>query len=272
MEDVLLGHLVPLMASPWLYVIVFLVSAIDAFFPLVPSETVVITAGVFALTGAPNVVLVVVMAAVGAFIGDNMSYAIGRFAERRLGDRLWRSPRRRRALEWAQRMLRERGGQVIIAARFVSGGRTATTIAAGALEFDRRRFRVFTAVAAVAWGVYAVLIGYLGGMAGAGSPVRGVLIGMAIALGLTALVEVVRFVVRRVRVRAQADGVGQAYTSTTRRKPRSTRASSSTGSSSPHTTTSWASRRVPAMAVAASTSDPRRPATRSTRPVVPPGS
>lgn len=270
MEDLLLGYLVPAMASPWLYVIVFLVSAIDGFFPLVPSESVVITAGVFALTGAPNLVLVVAMAAVGAFVGDNMSYAIGRFAERRLGDRLWRSPRRRRALEWAQRLLRERGGQVIIAARFVSGGRTATTIAAGALEFDRRRFRVFTAVAAVAWGVYAVLIGYLGGLAGAGNPVRGVLVGMAIALGLTVLVEVVRWIVRRAR--AQNARVGQAYTSTTRRKARSTSASSSTGSSSAHTTTSWVSPRVPAMAVAASTSDPRRPVTRSTSPVVPPGS
>ncbi|MFG1675181.1 hypothetical protein [Micromonospora sp. NPDC049282] len=42
--------------SPWVYLVIIAVTAVDASFPAVPGETVVITAGVFAAGGAPNLV------------------------------------------------------------------------------------------------------------------------------------------------------------------------------------------------------------------------
>ena len=64
--------------SPWTYLVLFAVAALDAIIPLVPSETLVILAGVFASTGDLNLILVILFAAAGAVAGDNASYWIGR--------------------------------------------------------------------------------------------------------------------------------------------------------------------------------------------------
>ena len=66
-------------ASPWLYVVLFAVTVIDGFFPPVPSETVLVAAAaVTASTGEGNLLLLGVVAAVGAAIGDNLAFLIGR--------------------------------------------------------------------------------------------------------------------------------------------------------------------------------------------------
>src|SRR5690606_14564947 len=70
MLDGLVEAVEGVMNTPWIYLALLAIAAIDAFFPAVPSETLVITAGVFAAaTGAPNAVLVVLVAAAGAFAG-----------------------------------------------------------------------------------------------------------------------------------------------------------------------------------------------------------
>ena len=61
----------------WSYPVIFLVSMLDAFFPFVPSETVVITAGVIASVGDLSLPLVIVCASLGALVGDNISYGLG---------------------------------------------------------------------------------------------------------------------------------------------------------------------------------------------------
>ena len=70
-------------ASGWAYAIVFLLAFLDAMVPIVPSETAVITAGVVAASGDLSLALIIPAAAVGAFLGDNTVYLLGR----RFGDR-----------------------------------------------------------------------------------------------------------------------------------------------------------------------------------------
>jgi membrane-associated protein len=41
----MLDHLLPLLCSPWLYVVVFMAVAADGFLPIVPSESLVIGLG-----------------------------------------------------------------------------------------------------------------------------------------------------------------------------------------------------------------------------------
>ena len=64
--------------APQAYLIVLALAAGDAVLPVLPSETAVILAGILSTTG-PKLTLswVIVAAAVGAFIGDNTSYALG---------------------------------------------------------------------------------------------------------------------------------------------------------------------------------------------------
>ena len=201
MSHAILDFLHQAIASPWLYVAIFAVALVDAFFPAVPSETAVITAGVFAAaTGTPDIPLVIAVSAVGAFLGDHVSYLLGRSS---IG-RLRRRGRAQAVFDWADRALRERGGLVLVIARYIPGGRTATTITAGAVSYSLGRFAFFDAIAAISWGCYAVAIGYVGGAAFENDPIKGLLIGFAIAIAVTIVVEAVRYVRRRRRTRRDA--------------------------------------------------------------------
>lgn len=185
-------------ASGWAYGIVFLLALLDAFFPIVPSETSVITAGVVAATGDLSLALVIAAAALGAFAGDNVSYLIGRRFGERIVERFFTGERARRRLDWAQHHLRERGVQLILVGRFVPGGRTAVTLSAGLLHFPWTRFLGADAIAAVVWAVYASLLGFFGGRAFEHAPWQGLLLALALGLALGGVVEGGRWVRRRV--------------------------------------------------------------------------
>nr|WP_074319062.1 DedA family protein [Micromonospora cremea] len=187
------------MSSPWVYLAIFAIAVLDGFFPVVPSETAVITAGVFAASGAPYLPAVILVAAAGALVGDHVSYAIGRSGGTRLLDRLPPDGRRRAAVERARRGIANRGGLILTVARYVPGGRTAVTLTMGAVHYPRRRFLAFDALAAGSWGLYSALVGYLGGLAFEQDPLRGLLLGLGLALTVTMVVEVVRWLGRRRR-------------------------------------------------------------------------
>jgi membrane protein DedA with SNARE-associated domain len=189
MSHAVLELLQQVMSSPWLYLALFALALLDGFFPIVPAETSVITAGVFAATGQTNLALVIVVAALGAFAGDHISYLLGYKAGGRI--------RRRKAFVWARDTLAERGGLVLVVARYIPGGRTATTLTMGAVRHPLRSFTFFDAIAAVSWGVYSGLIGFFGGMAFEQDPIKGLLLGLGIALSVTAIVEGVRWARKR---------------------------------------------------------------------------
>ena len=186
-------------SSPWFYLALFAFAAIDGFFPLVPSESLVITAGVFAAGGEPDLVPVVVTAAAGAFAGDHVSFLAGRTVGGRAFDRTRPGTRRRAALEWAARTLASRGGLILVVSRYIPGGRTAVTLGAGAVGYPLRSFTVFDSLAAVSWALYAALTGYIGGAAFEDDPLEGLLLGFALAASVALLVELTRALRRRTR-------------------------------------------------------------------------
>ncbi|WP_406673412.1 VTT domain-containing protein [Nonomuraea sp. N2-4H] len=143
----------------------------------------------FAASGQTELVLVIVVAALGAFAGDHISYLIGNKSAGRL--------REKKAMVWARNALAERGGLVLVVARYIPGGRTATTLTMGAVRHPLRSFSFFDAIAASSWGLYSGLIGYFGGMAFEKDPIKGLLLGLGIAVSITVVVEVVRWVRKR---------------------------------------------------------------------------
>ncbi|HUR03562.1 MAG TPA: DedA family protein [Nonomuraea sp.] len=185
MSHAILDLVQQMMSSPWLYLALFALALLDGFFPVVPAETSVITAAVFAASGQTNLALVIVVAALGAFAGDHVSYLIGKKSGGRLRDR--------KAFVWAANALAERGGMVLVVARYIPGGRTATTLTMGAVRHPLRSFTFFDAIAAASWAVYSGLIGFFGGMAFENDPIKGLLLGLGIALSITGLVEAVRW-------------------------------------------------------------------------------
>jgi membrane-associated protein len=192
------------------YVIAIAVPALDAVFPLLPSETTIIALGV-ATAGStdPRIALLVACCAFGAFLGDNLSYVLGRrfgpWAERRFFPGA--KGARRRA--WAERSLEQFGMPLIVVCRFIPGGRTAVTLCCGIIGYPGRRFLVATAMAGSIWAVYSFFIGRLGGKAFADRPLAGLALAFGVTVLVSGLVEAVRRI-RRIRARSRVRHTGQA--------------------------------------------------------------
>jgi len=183
--EVLRGSL----GSPWLWVLVFAVSGLDALFPFMPSETTVVTVAVLFGPDPAQLATLAVVAATGAWAGDCLGYVIGRTAGTKAIARFQRGPQGRRRYEWARDQVRRNGGLLIIAARYLPGGRVASGLANGSLGYPPLRFMVMDAAGATIWAVYSVLIGFAGGAAFADEPVKGLLLSFSLGLGLVGAIE-----------------------------------------------------------------------------------
>lgn len=175
-------------ASGWVYPLILGVAALDAVFPLVPSEATVIAAAALAGTGDLVLAFVLLAGAIGAVIGDNVAYLIGRAGEGRFSRRI-RSSRWREKLARAEAMLRRRSATIIVVSRFIPGGRTATMLSAGLVGLSWRRFVAYDLAAGVLWAGYASLIGFVGGKAFADEPRYALLLAFGLAVLLTLLIE-----------------------------------------------------------------------------------
>ncbi len=186
-------------ASGWAYAVVFLLALLDAILPVVPSETAVITGGVVAATGRLSLPLLVVFAAAGAVAGDNIAYLIGWRFGGPVTRRFFQSGKAQHRIAWTRRQLRERGGQLIMIGRFIPGGRTAVTLAAGMLRYRWWRFLAFDAIAGMAWALYAALLGYFGGRAFEHAAWKGLLLALGVGFAIGGVTEAVRWVLRQRR-------------------------------------------------------------------------
>jgi len=182
--------------SAWSYAIVFAVAAVDAFFPLVPSEATVITAGVLAGSGDLNILLVILAGAAGALCGDNVCYWAGRIFGERIAERVF-TGQRRRHYDRAHNLVEERGAYIILVARFIPLGRTAVTFACGSLDWPWHRFIRYDAIAATLWASYAALLGYFGGKTFEDAPWKGLIVAFGFALLVTGTIEAVRWFRKR---------------------------------------------------------------------------
>lgn len=144
------------------YLVIFVFAAFDVIVPILPSETAVVLAGVLAWQGRLNVAAVLAVAALGAIGGDHLSYGLGRWTRRAL------QPRRpdgkmARLQDWAAQQLSIRGPGILLVARFIPGGRTASTLVSGRLTYPLPRFSAVTVGAGILWASFGTMLGYLGG-------------------------------------------------------------------------------------------------------------
>ncbi|GAA3553105.1 VTT domain-containing protein [Amycolatopsis ultiminotia] len=204
------------LGSPWLWVLVFAVAGLDALLPFMPSETTVVTVAVLLGPDPGRLALLVLAAALGAVAGDCLGYAVGRAAGPRAIARLQRGPSGRRRYEWARTQVRKQAPLLIIAARYLPGGRVASALANGSLGYPLRRFVPLDALGATLWAIYSALIGLAGGTAFADRPGYGLLLSFVLALLLVALVEFGR----RLRARRLRSAHGHAMAAGGDRPPR----------------------------------------------------
>ncbi|WP_406280198.1 DedA family protein [Embleya sp. NBC_00896] len=189
-----------LLFSPWLWLVMPLSVFVDALLPIVPGDELVMAAGAVADGDIRYILLVFVTAGIGAFIGDQCAYAVGRARLRRGGDAVL-GPRRQKAMDLARAALAKGGMSALIAARFLPGGRTAVNMLAGRLGYPRPQFQAATLVGATISVSYAMAIGTLAGRLVQDSPLFVALGGMALGASVPLIVGVPARVVRVVRRR-----------------------------------------------------------------------
>ncbi|MEV3988096.1 VTT domain-containing protein [Streptomyces sp. NPDC049837] len=182
------------------YPALFLLVALGALVPVVPTGAIVSSAAVVAFHQTSPVALLVVflLAAGAAFLGDVTLYWLGRRGVRSKNGSRWLVALRERAapdrLEQAQAKLREHRVSVLVLSRLVPAGRIPVMLACLLAGMPLRRFVRGNIPACLAWAVTYQLIGILGGSLFA-RPWEGVLA----AVALTVLISAVPSVWRRWR-------------------------------------------------------------------------
>lgn len=180
----------------WFLAVVFVIAVFDSIVPIVPSETTVIIAGVAVSTGeaAYPLPLVIAAGALGAFIGDNLAYSIGRGFAPRFERRAARNERFRRQLDWAGQQIKNRGGLLLITARFIPGGRTLLTLSSGITRQGRAWFMGWASTAALIWATYAAGLAYVVGRPFKDNHTAAFWVAFGTAMTINVLIEVIRHV------------------------------------------------------------------------------
>jgi membrane-associated protein len=130
-----------------------------------PGDSLLITAGLVAATGALNIWLLDLLLSVAAIAGDSVGYAIGK----RLGPALFTKERsllfNPKHIERTRRFYERHGAKTIVIARFVPIVRTFAPVVAGVGGMEYRRFLTYNIVGGVGWVVSMTWAGYLLGHA-----------------------------------------------------------------------------------------------------------
>ena len=121
----------------------------------------------------------------GAVVGDNISYGIGKWARRAHGEAaLSAREGASQGFDWAEQQLEERGSYIILIARFIPFGRTASRSRPATRRACPGTILPLRRVAGGLWATYATMLGYIGGKQFEEQPWKGVLLGLGIAFGV----------------------------------------------------------------------------------------
>jgi len=154
--------------SHWALLLMFALIALESFGLPVPGETALIACGVLASQGSLPIVAVIVVAALGAIIGDNLGYWVARRGGRPLLER-HRLTRQyaERYLPRGERFFARHGGKTVFFGRFVAVLRVTAAWIAGLSHMHWWRFLAWNAAGGVAWATLVGLVAYYLGDAAA---------------------------------------------------------------------------------------------------------
>ncbi len=173
-------------------VLLFLLVAVESAGIPLPGETALITAAVLAHHHY-KIEWVIVIAAAGAIVGDNLGYWLGRLGGRRLLERFQLTRRyAERALPPAERFFKRHGGKTVFLGRFVAFLRITAAWLAGISRMHWWQFFAWNALGGIVWATGTGLLAYWAGKAAADAVQRYGLYAVVVlvALGVIAFVGV----------------------------------------------------------------------------------
>ena len=136
---------------------------LEDFGVLVPGETVLVTASLFAGSGKLNILIIILVGIVASIVGDSLGYTIGRFGGHplltRVGKYVFLSEDK---IQKVENFFKKYGTKIVLVARFFDGLRELNGIMAGISEMNWKLFIIFNSLGATIWVVFWSLIGYYG--------------------------------------------------------------------------------------------------------------
>ena len=127
----------------------------------VPGETMLLAGAALAHQGRLSLTWVIVIAIVGATLGDNLGFFIGRHGGRRIAERHgWRVGLTADRLVAFDRFFQQHGPKTVFAARFITGLRVVGAVLAGSSGMSWPVFLFYNATGAIGWCTAVAFAGY----------------------------------------------------------------------------------------------------------------
>ena len=127
-----------------------------------PGELTLIAVAAYAGTGHLNIVAVIALGAIGAIVGGDVGYLIGKRGGRPFTEKLLSIFRLEVGhLAQAEMFFAHHGDKTIVVARFVVGLRTWGSVFAGVAHMPFWRFQVYSVIGAIPWAILWGVVGFL---------------------------------------------------------------------------------------------------------------
>lgn len=149
----------------WTYAILFLIIFVETgvvVMPFLPGDSLLFAAGAFAAMGLLNIVWLLLLLFVAAFLGDTLNYMIGNF----IGPKVFRQDYKllkREYLEKTQAFYEKHGGKTIIFARFIPIIRTFAPFIAGVGTMKYSKFLSYNLIGGLLWVSLFLVAGFIFG-------------------------------------------------------------------------------------------------------------
>jgi len=144
------------------YVILFAIIFIETgliIMPFLPGDSLLFVAGYFAAQGSLNMMLLMLLLFIAAFLGDTVNYFIGRYMGAKVLE--WKMPFvKQEYFDKTNAFYAKHGPKTIIFARFIPIVRTFAPFVAGAGKMDYKIFLTYNIIGGAIWVVSLLCAGY----------------------------------------------------------------------------------------------------------------
>jgi len=127
---------------------------------ILPGSTIILFLGALSARGSLDVGDLILFAVLGAIVGDNINYFLGRkYFHKWLQDGLWLL--KANHVEKARQFMDAHGAKSVFLGRFIPSVKELVPFIAGSVKMNQRTFMFWNILGAIGWGFEWVLAGYL---------------------------------------------------------------------------------------------------------------
>ena len=150
----------------WVYAILFFIILIETGLvvtPFLPGDSLIFAAAAFAVSGALNIGVLLIILSLAAIIGDTLNYNIGKYLGRKLIEKGDSKFIKKEYIDKTNAYYDKYGGKTIVLARFIPIVRTFAPFVAGIGSMKYKQFIAYNAVGGIVWVSVVSTLGFFFG-------------------------------------------------------------------------------------------------------------